>query len=184
MYAVPSGEKETSLLPIVDRWKLDPGYSNFVSSIYEDASKNVVEYDAYMQFKNKPPQKPIVKMFNLSKKSKIEFQGNDNTPLGDFQKEINGIVSLLKNKKVIDYSITIYGNTNGYWLMNDDFNTSSTDDYNKGFNTLGKLADGRANKIKELLVGAGLDPSKIKVERGDPQKGMSADYKITTTETQ
>jgi len=45
------------------------------------------------------------------------------------------------------------------------------------------LALARAQTIKDLLVAKGLDASKKNTTLGDPNKGMTADYRIETATT-
>jgi RHS repeat-associated protein len=124
---------------------------------------------------------PILQTSTVKRTSQIKFEGDDNTPIGEYSNEINSIVSTVKSQNVVDYSVTILGNTDGFRLFS-DFDSHCSDTYHKGFTTKGKLADARANKIKELLVRAGLDASKIVTDRGLPYKGMYVDYNITTIE--
>ena len=110
--------------------------------------------------------------------SRINFWSSTASTQGSIKPEINDIVNSVRGKS--DYSITIVGNFNG--TSSEDFNTKANILARaNGYNTYGDLALARANRIKEKLVEAGLDPSKIKTSLGDPQGGMNADYKITTT---
>lgn len=130
------------------------------------------------------PPKTVAKDPPISKEpihieSKIEFEsysrhfkeGGENNIIA----EVNKIVSIVKQAGVTNYSIRISGNvaTGGEgWEGNDYLPWNST---HKNY---GSLARKRANDIKEKLVEAGLDPSKITTELGSPEKAQSADYYI------
>jgi RHS repeat-associated protein len=121
---------------------------------------------------------PITTTSSSSFGSSINFWSSTASTQGSIKSEINDIVSSVNGKS--DYSITILGNFNG--ASSEDFNTKANILARaNGYKTYGDLALARANKIKEKLVEAGLDASKIKTALGDPQGGMNADYKITTT---
>ena len=121
---------------------------------------------------------PVKTTSTSSFSSSINFWGSTASTQGSIKSEISDVVNSLNGKS--DYSITIYGNFNG--TSDENFSTKANILARaNGYKTYGDLALARANRIKEKLVAAGLDASKITTTLGNPQAGMNADYKITTT---
>lgn len=121
---------------------------------------------------------PITSTTNYS--SEIEFKDHSRYEYGNPSGEINNIVATVKASGVSDYKITILGNV----ARAGSFDAGGGSTYLNlvtVYKNYGELALARANRLKELLVAKGLDPKKINTQLGDPNKGMSADYKITTT---
>lgn len=127
------------------------------------------------------PPKTVAKYPPISKDpihidSKIEFESYSRHFMeGGEIVEVNKIVSIVKQAGVTSYSIKILGNVGTGvegWKGNDYLPWNST------HKSYGSLALKRANDIKQKLVEAGLDPSKITTALGSPEKAQSADYYI------
>ena len=162
-------------------------YNNKNYNLTDYTSKNIVK-PVPVKPKVKPPKTdtkplPITKTFTNSYASTIEFKNLSNKVNGDPTSEINSIFSRVKASGVTNYSITIFGNIYSGGSFDEGGGTTALNLFTK-YSNYGELALARANKIKELLVGKGLDPSKINTQLGNPNKGMTADYKITTSTTQ
>ncbi|MEO8772125.1 MAG: RHS repeat-associated core domain-containing protein [Ferruginibacter sp.] len=129
------------------------------------------------------PKVPIIIAPTTQKiTSKLTFEGNSRHFDVDPESEIDKIVSMVKDSKVINYSITVFGNIDGDGSYGfDDWDIKLR--LETVYSNYGELALARANTIKKALVDRGLDPSKITTALGSPNKGKTANYEITTTKT-
>lgn len=179
-----NSQKKKESLSNTNYWTLQPGFPSFRTKDDNNLAKKYTEYDAFMQFKTQPPQNPkefpITTTANYS--SSIAFENLSRHVDDGYNPtaEVNNIFALVKGSGVSDYFITIKGNIYSGGSFKEGGGMTGLNLFTK-YSNYGELALARANTIKKLLVAKGLDPSKIKTELGDPNKGMTADYKITTT---